>query len=317
MKLLIPIQNLVFEEVAVMGDIIFLPNACIDICEAKLEHLLLDNTIMEDMDKIIKLCSKISDLYINCTLAVVNIFNEDIGEKEYNLLLNRACNKVDRALDYIRYKECRIDREEWLPSLSGIIKGRKEGILLDFCNDKYQLIHGDEYYFYFQPGIGLMSNIIKPEEDDSDLYEVLFSNRNDEVYLNCRSAFTRLNEAMYITNKSASFVYLISTLEFLCVRPNVKFQDIKRDILAFAAKDSARYKYLSNELYNIYKNIRTDVVHFGKNIFEYEEKTKYYKMINLINGIIQEYCINVIKSGIKDFRNLDIEINERLKNLDI
>lgn len=320
MKLLIPIQNLIIEDVVILGNVILLSNACVTIEKIEVNDILFDKSQIDEIKSIIKLCERVFEYYHGCTIAIVDSFvsEEDYVAKNKDiLLLEGASEKVDRALDYIRYFECRFDLKETLPGLPGIVCGYKQGVLVDLYNIKYRAIIGNPYHFYFQPGIGLMSNIVDPKNEDPDIYELFFSDRIDEVYFNCRSAVARMNEAMYMNNINSCFIYLLATLESLVSVTFMPFTDVRVHIASFAAQTPIQYKYYSEKLFELSKKIRTDVVHFGKTLYELMSVKDSHDIIIMLNIIIVDYCNEVIQTGITNFDDLDKERQSRTNDLEI
>lgn len=322
MKFIIPISNLVIDNVMRLGDVIFIPHHFYD-DEIKYDMSVFDDVKIDEIKSIMDLCIDEYQTFKNYTIAMLDY---DFSEHDYDnpipddefMVMEKICLKVDRALDFMRINFCQIGHQETMPGLPGIVKGFRNGIVVDFKNKKSRNLLGNVYQLYVQPGIGLYADLYSPENELSDIYKCLFSERTDEVYVNCRSAFTRINEAMYMSNLNSAFVYLMSTLDMVASKKFVNFKIVKSHILPYVAKNKMEYHALSAELRYLSEVIRTEIVHNGKSLYELlKNDFDIKKILGRITMIIVLYCTEVYESEITDFNNLELERNKRKADLKI
>ncbi len=96
-------------------------------------------------------------------------------------------------------------------------------------------------------------------------YKQIFDDRNDEVFLNCRAALTRINEAMYMHNLNTAFVYLMTTIEMLADKDEMmQFQRAKAKILPFIVSSKTQYNDLSSDYIIFRKSLELRLFIMGK-----------------------------------------------------
>ncbi len=324
MKVLIPIPSLIIDNAMLLGDIILIPHEYFERDEVEYDTKVFDDTKIAEIESIMDFCKE--EYETECYKYTLAMFEYDFTEKEYCnpvpdeefVLLEKLCYKVDRALDFIRLNYCQIGSQEAMPGIPGIVNGFRRGVVVDLGSNRCRGILGSVYSLYIQPGIGCYGDINSPENDGPDMYRYLFCNRNDEVYINCRTALARINEAMYMNNLNSAFVYLMSTLEMLASREYLNFKNVKSRLLPFLASSKSEYHALSEELCHISEDIRTEIVHNGKSIFDLmENERKAKKLLFRLTSKIVLYCKEVIETGIISFDDLEIEREKRKKALGI
>ncbi|HCZ9905040.1 TPA: hypothetical protein SGC98_000531, partial [Staphylococcus aureus] len=133
-----------------------------------------------------------------------------------------------------------------------------------------------------------------------------------------REAIHRVSESMYMNNLNTSFVYLLSTLEMLSSREYLNFKKTKSKILPFISYSKYQYHKCSEYLRNISENLRTEIIHNGKSIFDlYDNYEDVYKLLNWIKLIIIEYISNIVKKNIQTFDDLEKERKKIINSLGI
>ncbi|MCY8798227.1 MULTISPECIES: hypothetical protein [Bacillus subtilis group] len=319
---LVPIRNLSIESVFKIDDIIFSPTYTKD----DVKDLSYTDTVTKDEFEEIQNYIKglKSSIYSSLENTVVAIIKDDkikcANVQEASMFINNVCEKIDRSLDYFRLSYCRIGLYETLPSLPGIIDGFKSVYIFDNNSQKYKLIVGDEISILYQKGIGLQISIDPSKRDLNNIdSKCIFSKRTDEVFINCRTALTRVNEAMYMTNLNAAFIYLMSTIEMLADRNKyLQFSKVKSKILPFLAEDKKQYHELSKFTKHLSKDIREQVVHNGKNIYElYTYKEQVERELFRLTGLIVNYVRKVISLDIYTFKELEEKRKELKYSLGI
>lgn len=310
MKCIVPIQNLKIEEIIELDDIILVP-----------AHVYSYKENYRDFyEEEAPLVSKVFGILNNCALEyqsqfsgfVTAIIDYPVAQEQFEntvplndfYLLERICNKVDRHLDKVRLKKCYFGNKEMLPGIAGVIDNYQRGFIIDMESNLVRDMLGHVYNIFSIPGIGL-------EIDSDDLvnepkFDALFmTERTDEVFLSCRSAISRINEAYYFNNYNAAFVYLMSTLEMLASNNYMQFKKVKTNIAAFIATNKSDYHLICESLRNISEEIRTEIVHNGKDLYDLmDSEQELTKLFGFIVNTIITYCENVIDTGITNFNDL-------------
>lgn len=315
---IVPITNFVIESVFKIGDIYFSP----PYTKMEFNELSFTDTITQsEFEKIqgyINTFNKSKQIPItNDTIAITNFGDFDYENfQQASALVDRVCEKIDRALDYFRLTNCQIGNFDTLPGLPGIVPdGFKIIYKWDKKSNTFVTVSG-ELTIMFQKGIGLMPSTEPNLENSQDIdWVCLFSDRKDEVFLNCRAALTRVNEAMYMHNLNAAFIYLMTTIEMLADKDKtLTFKKIRPKILPFLANDKNNYNELSEYIRNLSKLKRTEIVHNGKNIFElYTDKNQVLTELFKVTGLIIRYVEAVVALEVYTFEDLENKRNE-LKN---
>lgn len=320
MKFIIPIQNLIIENIYILDEIILIPHKFFDELEDYLNNCSLDKGCLDKIIEVLEICKyEYIKNYSNYVVALLNYpfsnkqFESNIPTEEF-IFLEELCYKVDRALDYFRLSYCHFNKLELLPGIPGIVENFRKGVVVDVENNRCRELLGNVYNIYVNPGIGLYVDSMDGLTQSID-YKLLFCGRTDEVYNRCRMAISRVNQALYFNNVNASFVYLMSTLDMLASENYLGFQKVKTCIISFVATNKKDYYEKCEELKKISKDIRTEIVHNGKSLYDlYSSNKEINTMLNYLTWIILLYCEKVIELGIEDFASLDIEREKRLIN---
>lgn len=318
----IPISNFVIESAFKIGDVYYTP-PLYSILYQGYSHT---DSITEDEFEMIKkslgILEEHSDQeWVNSSLAITSF--EEIeckNPQEAFLYVNRICEKVDRSMDYLRLQECQIGNFDTLPGLAGMLDdGFKNVFKINTETNYYEMIPG-EVTLIIRNGIGLMPFREPSASDRNSLdYKRIFNDRNDEVFLNCRAALTRINEAMYMHNLNTAFIYLMTTIEMLADKDEmIQFKRAKAKILPFIVSSKDEHTDLSSRLVSISKDKRTEIVHNGKNIFDlYEDQNQVRKELFFLTGLIVRYVNAVISIGLKTYESLEIKREELMKELGV
>lgn len=308
---IVPVANFVIEKMFKVGDFIFSPPYDVLINEEDSYTDTLNKAEFEQIRSLVdEVCRKEARIYLNSTFII--FYDEGINVnsiQETFLLVNQIAAKADSALDYFRLDECRIGKYDTLPGIAGIaINGFKIVFKYDVeLNQMFQ--YPGEVSFMIRDGIGLMPYREPDKKLYSDsLYICCYGNRNDEVFNTCRNALRRVCEAMYMNNLSTAFIYLMSTLEMLASPERAKFENVKPKILPFISNSKNEYHNLSNYLFDLSKNKRTEIVHNGKNIYQlYGSMAVIENELFKLTGIIVLYVEEVIKLDLRSLEELEIK----------
>jgi hypothetical protein len=318
---IIPITNFVIEKVFKLNDVYFSPPYAIE----ETDLSFTDTINKEEFHRIQKLVKSFIEskrtVLNNSTLAITKVDNLEFQNiEEAFTLIDKVCEKIDRSMDYFRLTYCQIGNFETLPGIPGYLPdGFKTIYRWNSNTDSFETIPG-EVSIMFQKGIGLMPNNEPILADyNKVIYKCLFSKREDEVFLNCRSALTRVNEAMYMHNLNAAFIYLMTTIEMLADKDKyLNFAKVKPRILPFLTKSKKRYHELSDYMRILSESKRTEIVHNGKNIYDlYNSKAQVVKELFKITSIIVSYVKKVWALDVYSFAELEEKRSELIKELGV
>ncbi|WP_454054736.1 hypothetical protein [Clostridium sp. Marseille-Q7071] len=299
---LIPISNLKIDNIIHLGDMILIPRQY-NLDLLKDDDLNINEEIMVEIrnsQEIAKLVSK----------SVVAVFKDKYlikgewhSEKEFSFL-EILSKKVNRNMNYIILKYCKINNFNKMPSIAGITDGFRQGIMIN-TNDLYiRGLLGEIYSLYCNSKEELVLKKCFPEKEDSILYQLLYTKRNDEVYMNCREALSRICEAMYINDYTISVIHMFNTLDIL--EPSYFDEDkMRTHVVAFISNNKDEYRIRMQELKNISDKYRKQIFHHGKDIVQLcENKQEIDMLFEKISDIIIDYCKNVVSLNITTFEEL-------------
>lgn len=319
MKFIIPIENFYVEEFINLENVWFLPPHLYDQEQLSSDAGDISNEIIEQIYDILNNCAyEYKQSYQEYSVALLE-YPFTVEEFENNApvedfyILEKVCYKVDRALDIIRLNKCNFLDKEMLPGIAGIIGSYQRGIVVDMETNYSREMLGKVYGVYYLPGIGLdIDNFdIQCDEVHNNLFK---TERNDPVFLRCRNAIARINEAYYFNNLNTSFVYLMSTLEMLASDNYMQFKKVKTNIVAFIAADKSDYHVKCDKLRYISEEIRTEVIHNGKSLYDImDNNSEIKKLLGFLVHTITKYCENVVELEIYDDDDLIIERDKRVQ----
>ncbi|MBY0155569.1 hypothetical protein H0178_07165 [Cytobacillus firmus] len=318
---IIPITNFVIDTVFKLNDVYFSP----PYTQEDTDLSFTDTINKEEFNTIQRLVKSFiktkKPVLINSTLAITKVDNLEFQNiEEAFTLVDKVCEKIDRSMDYFRLTYCQIGNFETLPGIPGFIpEGFKTIYKWDSNTDSFETIPG-EVSIMFQKGIGLMPDNEPILTDYNKInYKCLFSKRDDEVFLNCRSALTRVNEAMYMHNLNSAFIYLMTTIEMLADKDKqLNFANVKPRILPFITKSKKSYHEQSAYMRILSESKRTEIVHNGKNIYDlYDSKAQVVKELFRITGIIVSYVEKVWALDVHTFAELEKKRSELIKQLGV
>lgn len=294
MKLyLLPIQQVLLEYVIKLGEVIFFPGTA---TSNDVEASRLNEEEKETLKEIITKNKEFFSATGNAAYILITSKYDAVTIKADTNILNKIFQEANRSLDYIRILECPFSRPEFFLGVPGLLENKKYIISID-ANYKLEFyLNGEEYYYSMQKGFGL--DIGATEFSDPVLYNVLFSNRKDEVYHRFRNLLAEACEALRIVDESRCFVYLFSKVDGMGLCDSFHFQENKKRVVSVIAANQHEFDTLSSELYFYSKEIRTEVVHKGRKIDELVSLDKARYMNQVLFNVIIKYCCAVINTGV-------------------
>lgn len=327
MKFVIPVVNLTIHSIIKLDRVVLLPHTYFlqEEAEVEIDDEILLSYEMGNLPKVLgeawHYCKQ--DFFDkNVTIAVIEV---EISDNDFYddtplqnaYLLNKICTFVDKELDYIRLRFCDHSQIDSIPTFPGIFKGYMRGAMIDESSNRCRSLNGKICSNLNQHGLGVFADMDTTITEDT-LYKLLFCNRDDEVYLRCRCALRRVSETYYFPNKDTIFVYLMSTIELLASEHFENFKKVKSKIIPFLTTSKNRYHDLAAEFRELSENLRTNVVHCGKNLYDVLPSEKDVDNVNkkIVKYIIT-YCSKVISLKIYNYVDLEKERNELLKKMEM
>lgn len=329
MKVIVPIDNFTIDKKFVLNGHYFFPAGDLDFSEMELERTVegsqLDSGIVYSGLSLRDLNNMATGLNIdsmsNMTLVLTQVdwpnegYYGNLREDDETLIL-KACEQVDRLFDLIRVNYCRVDVPVTNPGLPGLLSNGYSGvILIDPQNSSHYRIAGSRFYgLSMVNGLGLEldSDQIDDLCNDND-FSILLDTSGSYAFVLCKIAVRRLSEAMYIPSINSRFIYLMTTLETIASQEYMGFSEVKPKILPFIANTKHEYHVMSQELKVFSKEIRTEIIHNGKNLTDIRQGY-YNKMLLQLQSYIVRFVLGVSSSNCKTKEELeDYRINRLIQ----
>lgn len=240
-----------------------------------------------------------------------------------NYLIRLISDQVDKEIDYFRMKDIDYRRLNHLPGLPGISIYSNQGeipileaFIYNHKDNNWHHLNGDIATQY-STGIGSQYDELDLNNKTNDIeYQIITSNRSDEMYLSLRSAIRRINESFYFNNYSSIFIYLMTTIEALAFREYRGFEEVRKIIQHIIANDKQDYDKFSDYFKDLSQIYRTEIVHNGKNLNDFfNDEEEIQSFLTKLLDIIKEYIIKVYEMNIISFEDLYIEKNKINKDL--
>ncbi|MGO0904896.1 hypothetical protein ACTPC6_03895 [Clostridioides difficile] len=326
MKLLVPISNLYVKDVIKLGDMWLIPNKFYDIDKINFDSKLSK----EEIQEINRTMNMAKVEYFECDFnnyALIIYLSEEkfevdsvIDEIEF---LECVCNLIVKQLNYLVLSYCSINKPYKNPGIPGIIGDFRTGIVIEQSSKICRRVLGKVYNIFYDYKNECMLDRRDSEKyidlenyrDVEEIYKIIFSCRNDEVYLNCREALSRVCESMYMNDLNMSFVYLVCTLDMLNTN-SYQNKHITSNLLPFISNNKNDYFKTSKNLKLILTEIRGPIFHKGKSIYDIiKNENEIYTILDFMLNCIVNYCLTVFKTGCEDFHRLNKERERRQKLL--
>ncbi|EUH70798.1 hypothetical protein [Staphylococcus aureus] len=309
---ILPLAYIVIESPLQIGNVILTPS--LKVIESGHFHTDFSLISMFNKKEFLSILST-SQLKEDALVIFKDDFFEPTTVDQNYYFINKLSQKADRTLDIIRINENNFGVPEQLPGIPGITSNGWQ-VAEQLTDHKLRTING-KVMFMIREGIGLYPIDLSSNIYEDKLYNCLYVTSN-EINLLFREAIHRVSESMYMNNLNTSFVYLLSTLEMLSSREYLNFKKTKSKILSFISYSKYQYHKCSEYLRNISENLRTEIIHNGKSIFDlYDNYEDVYKLLNWIKLIIIEYISNIVKKNIQTFDDLEKERKKIINSLGI
>ncbi|MBA6108220.1 hypothetical protein [Staphylococcus aureus] len=309
---ILPLAYIVIESSLQIGNVILTPS--LKVIESGHFHTDFSLISMFNKKEFLSILST-SQLKEDALVIFKDDFFEPTTVDQNYYFINKLSQKADRTLDIIRINENNFGVPEQLPGIPGITSNGWQ-VAEQLTDHKLRTING-KVMFMIREGIGLYPIDLSSNIYEDKLYNCLYVTSN-EINLLFREAIHRVSESMYMNNLNTSFVYLLSTLEMLSSREYLNFKKTKSKILPFISYSKYQYHKCSEYLRNISENLRTEIIHNGKSIFDlYDNYEDVYKLLNWIKLIIIEYISNIVKKNIQTFDDLEKERKKIINSLGI
>ncbi|HEJ7504216.1 TPA: hypothetical protein SMG53_000547 [Staphylococcus aureus] len=309
---ILPLAYIVIESPLQIGNVILTPS--LKVIESGHFHTDFSLISMFNKKEFLSILST-SQLKEDALVIFKDDFFEPTTVDQNYYFINKLSQKADRTLDIIRINENNFGVPEQLPGIPGITSNGWQ-VAEQLTDHKLRTING-KVMFMIREGIGLYPIDLSSNIYEDKLYNCLYVTSN-EINLLFREAIHRVSESMYMNNLNTSFVYLLSTLEMLSSREYLNFKKTKSKILPFISYSKYQYHKCSEYLRNISENLRNEIIHNGKSIFDlYDNYEDVYKLLNWIKLIIIEYISNIVKKNIQTFDDLEKERKKIINSLGI
>ncbi|EVA50344.1 hypothetical protein [Staphylococcus aureus] len=309
---ILPLAYIVIESPLQIGNVILTPS--LKVIESGHFHTDFSLISMFNKKEFLSILST-SQLKEDALVIFKDDFFEPTTVDQNYYFINKLSQKADRTLDIIRINENNFGVPEQLPGIPGITSNGWQ-VAEQLTDHKLRTING-KVMFMIREGIGLYPIDLSSNIYEDKLYNCLYVTSN-EINLLFREAIHRVSESMYMNNLNTSFVYLLSTLEMLSSREYLNFKKTKSKIFPFISYSKYQYHKCSEYLRNISENLRTEIIHNGKSIFDlYDNYEDVYKLLNWIKLIIIEYISNIVKKNIQTFDDLEKERKKIINSLGI
>ncbi|UNQ18065.1 hypothetical protein MKI50_002289 [Staphylococcus aureus] len=309
---ILPLAYIVIESPLQIGNVILTPS--LKVIESGHFHTDFSLISMFNKKEFLSILST-SQLKEDALVIFKDDFFEPTTVDQNYYFINKLSQKADRTLDIIRINENNFGVPEQLPGIPGITSNGWQ-VAEQLTDHKLRTING-KVMFMIREVIGLYPIDLSSNIYEDKLYNCLYVTSN-EINLLFREAIHRVSESMYMNNLNTSFVYLLSTLEMLSSREYLNFKKTKSKILPFISYSKYQYHKCSEYLRNISENLRTEIIHNGKSIFDlYDNYEDVYKLLNWIKLIIIEYISNIVKKNIQTFDDLEKERKKIINSLGI
>lgn len=306
--ILIPMQKILLECVIKVGKGIIFPGYNIKEC-------LMDRRLKPEQIELINKIEKINKEEFQGKLQGISYLLLEVDYSEDEILHNVTINtqilqNANKMLDFVRIEQCLFSRPEYLIGRPGVIQYTQCFFLLDKNEKINNIVTFGNIFYSMQPGIGL--DLSSHEFKDEELYNAIYLERTDKVFLEYRSLLSDACEAMRILDINRCFVYLFSKIDRMGHCNTYHFTDNKKRIIACLSKDQDQYNRYSNQFYFYSKDIRTKIVHEGNHILNYVPIKNAYRIINDLFLLIVNFCSAIINTQITSFEELEVYIVEKV-----
>lgn len=91
----------------------------------------------------------------------------------------------------------------------------------------------------------------------------------------------------------------------------MRFQDRKKRIISYISNSQHQYDVLNHQFYFYSKEVRTEIIHKGKNLIDMIPLNKINSLLQNLLLLIYDFCVAVISSGITTMAALETALNQK------
>ena len=91
----------------------------------------------------------------------------------------------------------------------------------------------------------------------------------------------------------------------------MRFQDRKKRIISYISNSQHQYDVLNHQFYFYSKEVRTEIIHKGKNLIDMIPLNKINSLLQNLLLLIHDFCVAVISSGITTMAALETALNQK------
>lgn len=304
---IIPVEHLVMESIDRLGEYVLvnIPFLAMGEYDSKEELSYEEKTILE----ILLENEEIMEFLLNlewCTVFIRRYSkNIDIESRLYD---------VERACDLLAISQYRYDRKEWTHGNPGIIGNYKVLFNLNVSTRTIETVGIKEHFFNEIPGIGLEVSYA-PLSNNNDFYPIIFSDREDEVYMTCRYYITKACRSFSIPSLQSTFSELFATLEGLGMigcSDYVNFTKEKKRIMAVNSDNQNEFETKLDTFCYYSEVLRTLVLHQGHSLLEYMDRKSAFRLLTSIFWEVITFAKNIINTGICSLNDINTYIEDRI-----
>jgi hypothetical protein len=215
----------------------------------------------------------------------------------------------DVCLNLLRFHLCRLDLPDTLPGRAGQIKSNHMmagALLYNAGRSTGQIIAGDAFALIITKGLGL----------EIDHNPIEYFPGDGEVGSIVRYALSLHSALLELDNPTAKFAQALALLEFLAEPfKYIKFQDVKKVIGRYAAKDRTEYERLMQRFMELTSKTddetgeqigyRTQIMHIGgrlENIVpEFQKRRDLFRELDRYIGVVIDHMLRHSEFSWEDY----------------
>lgn len=304
---IIPVEHLMINSIDRLGEylLVNIPFLVIGEYDSAEELSYEERIVLEILLKNEKIMEFLLDLEW-CTVFICrDSKNIDIESRLYDVV---------RACDLLAISQYRYDRKEWTIGNPGIIGNYKVFFRLNVSTKEIAIVSKEEHFFNEIPGIGLEVSDV-PLSRNNDFYPIIFSDRQDEVYMTCRYYITKACRTFSIPSLQSTFSELFATLEGLGMigcSDYVNFTKENKRIMAVNSDNQNEFETKLDTFCYYSEVLRTLVLHQGHSLLDYMDRKSAFRLLTSIFWEIITFAKNIINTGICSINDINTYIEDRI-----
>lgn len=220
---------------------------------------------------------------------------------------------VERACDFLAISQYRYDKKEWSIGKPGAIGPYLIIFDINIMTRRIETFYREKHLFNEIPGIGLEVSY-SPLSRNKDFYPIIFSDRNDEVYMTCRYYITKACRTFAIPSLQSTFSELFAALEGIGMIGCQQFANFTKEnkrIMAVICDDQNEYEANLDTFCFYSEVLRTLVLHQGYSLLEFMDRKSAFRLLTDIFWKIITFAKELINTGICDFDSINAYIEEK------